>query len=76
MRAANLSQAAYVLKTEVHHYRYIMTAQDAFSKFAFAICLKDQTADTIAKAFTENISLAFGTCEHLVTDQGRNYIHQ
>ena len=46
---------------------------DHFSKYAKAVALPDQRAQTIATAFIEHWVSAFGTPRQLHTDQGRNF---
>ena len=46
---------------------------DHFSKYAKAVALPDQRAETIATAFIEHWVSIFGTPTQLHTDQGRNF---
>lgn len=54
--------------------KYILTIQDNFSKFIVAIPLPKQDAETVAKAFAEEVILTFGICKTVLTDQGQNFM--
>lgn len=54
--------------------KYLLTFQDAFSKYPEAIPIKDQTSKTIARKFTTEIICKHGTPKVLVTDQGKNFM--
>lgn len=56
-------------------YKYLLTFQDDLTKFVGAIPIKDQEAETIAKAFVHNIILKFGFRENLsvLSDMGTNF---
>ncbi|KAG8239536.1 hypothetical protein J437_LFUL018374 [Ladona fulva] len=54
--------------------RYILTFQDAFTKYPEAIALPNQKTETIARAFMENIVLRHGAPRQLLTDRGANFI--
>ncbi|KAG5863952.1 hypothetical protein JTB14_001127 [Gonioctena quinquepunctata] len=51
---------------------YISTFQCDLSKFSCAITIPNQEANTIARAFDENIVCIIGTPQIIVTDQGAN----
>lgn len=53
--------------------RYLLTFQDYFTKYVEAIPIHDQKADTIARAFVENIIVRHGTPKRLLTDMGANF---
>ena len=54
--------------------KYILTFQDDLSKFSLAIPIPIQDADTVSRAFVENIILIFGTPLQLLTDCGTNFL--
>ncbi|KAG8236845.1 hypothetical protein J437_LFUL017195 [Ladona fulva] len=53
--------------------KYILTFQDAFTKYPEAIALRDQKTETIARAFVEKIVLRHGAPHQLLTDRGENF---
>jgi hypothetical protein len=53
-------------------YRYILLVGDLFSKFIDAIPLRDQTAESIVKAFQENWLYVHSNPYFLLSDQGSN----
>lgn len=56
--------------------RYLLTAQDELTKYLFAIPIPDQTAETVARAMTNQILLVFGSPESILTDQGTNFLSE
>lgn len=54
--------------------KYILTVQDALTKYVEAFPLPDQTAPTVAKAFVKGIILRHGTPKQLLTDLGKNFV--
>lgn len=56
--------------------RYLLTVQDDLTKFLFAIPVPDQTAETIARALTDNILLFFGASSSVLSDQGSNFMSE
>ncbi|KAG5868291.1 hypothetical protein JTB14_023318 [Gonioctena quinquepunctata] len=61
------------LVTSMNGNRYLLTFQDYFTKYPEVIPLPDQKADTIARAFVEQIIVRHGTPKKLLTDQGANF---
>lgn len=53
---------------------YILTCQDDLTRYVVAMCLEDQTAETIARAFTKHIVLKFGCPISILTDNGTNFV--
>ena len=53
--------------------RYILVAQDYFSKYPFAVALPNQEATTIAEALVDGFFCHFGACAEIHSDQGRNF---
>ena len=51
----------------------ILVVMDHFTKFAQAICTKDQTARTVAKVLWENIFMIYGFPARILSDQGRDF---
>ncbi|EGT56875.1 hypothetical protein CAEBREN_08551 [Caenorhabditis brenneri] len=62
------------LPETIHGNKLIIVATDAFSKFAIAKAVPDQTAETTIKFMIENIVQIHGIPEEIVSDQGRNFI--
>lgn len=54
-------------------FKHLLTVQDNFSKFLWAVPLRTKTADEVAKAFAEDIVLKFGIPEVFLSDQGTNF---
>lgn len=53
--------------------KYLLTVIDCFSKFAWAVPLKQKTADSVAKAM-ENVFLSSkSTPKHIQSDQGKEF---
>jgi transposase InsO family protein len=46
---------------------------DHFTKWAQAVAIPDQEAQTIAKAIVSNIFARHGVCQTLLSDRGRNF---
>ncbi|KAG5861212.1 hypothetical protein JTB14_019807 [Gonioctena quinquepunctata] len=61
------------LVTSMNGNRYLLSFQDYFTKYPEVIPLPDQKADTIARAFVEQIIVRHGTPRKLLTDQGANF---
>ncbi len=60
--------------TEGH--RYILLSICAFTKYAIATPLPDQTAKTLARAFVNDLICKHGVPSLLITDRGTNYLSQ
>lgn len=54
-------------------YQYILVATDLFTKYAWAIPTRDQTAATTAKMLLRHIIQPIGCPEQLHSDQGANF---
>lgn len=54
--------------------KYLLTFQDAFTKYVEAFPMPDQKSETIAKIFVTEIISRHGTPKQLLTDQGTNFI--
>ncbi|MGH0149668.1 UNVERIFIED_CONTAM: hypothetical protein FKN15_015787 [Acipenser sinensis] len=54
-------------------YQYILVATDLFTKYAWAIPTRDQTARTTARALWQYIIQPFGCPERFHSDQGANF---
>lgn len=52
-------------------YKYILTIINCFTKYAYAIPLKDKTAREVAKAISPILEL--NSMKHLQTDQGKEF---
>ena len=53
-------------------YRYILTCNDVFSKFAWAVALRTKTGREVSQAFEEKI-LSVRTCRMVQSDKGTEY---
>lgn len=62
------------LPTTTEGNKYVLVFVDHFTKYAEALPLKDQKAETVARAFVEKIVLRHGTPQQLLTDQGTNFV--
>ena len=60
----------------VEGYKYIPTFQDALSKYVVAVPIGKQDAETVTRAFVEEIVLTYGTLQNLQTDQGANFVSE
>ncbi|PNF14896.1 hypothetical protein B7P43_G05140 [Cryptotermes secundus] len=56
--------------------KYLLTFQDELSKYTIAIPIQQQDAETVAKAFVEEIVLKFGIPQTILTDQGSNFLSE
>lgn len=56
--------------------KYLLTFQDCFSRYAEAVPIKDQSAETIAREIATNIICRHGAPERLLTDQGTNFVSE
>lgn len=54
-------------------YQYVLVATDLFTKYAWAIPTRDQTASTTAKAILKHIIQTVGCPERFHSDQGANF---
>lgn len=54
--------------------KYILVMVDQFTKWVECCALSDQTAETVATSFIDNIVLRFGCPLELHSDQGRNFV--
>ena len=53
-------------------YQYILLVGDLFSKYIDAVPLRDQTAKSVVKAFSDNWLYIHGNPNYLLSDQGSN----
>ena len=53
--------------------RNVLVITDHFTRYAFAIPTRDQTATTVAKALWEKVFIHYGFPERLHADQGRDF---
>lgn len=63
-------------KTSNRGNKYILTFQDSFSRYPEAIAIKDQKAETVAKAFVTEIIARHGVPKQLLTDKGTNFVSE
>jgi transposase InsO family protein len=54
--------------------RYILTVQDDLLKFLTAVPMRGQTAEEVSKAFVENVILAYGLPQVILSDCGANFL--
>ena len=54
--------------------QYVVIFMDYFTKWPEAFAVSDQSAETIAKLFTEEIMCRHGIPEELLSDQGANFL--
>lgn len=54
--------------------RYILTFEDAFTRYAKAVSLPDDKAETIARVFVTEIVTRHGAPRQLLTDRGTNFL--
>lgn len=59
--------------TSYRGFRFILTMQDHFTKFAVATPIRNQEAVTVAKAFFDNVILRFGAPLRILSDQGSQF---
>jgi hypothetical protein len=55
---------------------YVLTFQDELSKYTLALPIKQEDAQTIARAFMEEVILKFGIPQMVLTDQGSNFMSE
>ena len=53
--------------------RYIMTAEDSFTRFIVAVPIRDKSAITVARAFIDHVVLKFGAPMSVLTDLGTEF---
>ena len=53
--------------------QYILVMPDHFTKWVEAVPMPNQRAETIAKAFVDEVVTRHGVPTKLLTDQGRNF---
>lgn len=51
----------------------ILVMMDHFTKYAQAVCTKDQSAKTVARVLWDNIFMLYGFPERILSDQGRDF---
>lgn len=61
------------ITTSLNGNNYILVIVEYLTRYVFAVAMKDQTAETVAKAFINTIILEHGVPEVLITDQGSNF---
>jgi Integrase core domain/Integrase zinc binding domain len=54
-------------------HKYVLTVIDVFSKFAFAIPIKNKKAETVAKKLHKHVFATFGSPERLHSDNGLEF---
>ena len=57
-------------------HKYVMTVIDSFSKYAFAIPIKDKRAETIAKKLFKHVFCIFGYPDRIHSDNGLEFCNQ
>ena len=62
------------LPLTVHGNCYVVVFMDYFTKWLKAFAVADQTAETIARLFAEEIICRHGIPEELLSDQGANFL--
>ena len=53
--------------------QYILVMSDHFTKWVEAVPMPNQRAETVAKAFVDEVVTRHGVPTKLLTDQGRNF---
>ena len=53
--------------------KYILVMSDHFTKWVEAVPMPNQRAETVAKAFVDEVVTRHGVPTKLLTDQGRNF---
>jgi hypothetical protein len=56
--------------------KYVLVFCDYLTKWAVAIPMSNQKAETVAKVFVEEIIFLYGTPKKLLTDQGSNFMSE
>lgn len=51
----------------------VLVMLDHFTKFALAVCTRDQTARTVARVLWQEFFLVYGFPKRILTDQGRDF---
>jgi hypothetical protein len=64
------------LTTTLEGNKYLLTFQDELSKYTLAIPIPQQDAETVARAFVEQVILKFGIPQVILTDQGSNFLSE
>lgn len=57
-----------------HGNKYLLTCVDSLTRYPECVPLADIKADTVARAFVENIILRYGTPRELLTDCGTQFV--
>ncbi|CAB4001799.1 Transposon Ty3-G Gag-Pol poly [Paramuricea clavata] len=61
------------LPTTAREHQYVLVMSDHFTKWVEAVPMADQKAETVARAFIDNVVSRHGVPVKLLTDQGRNF---
>jgi hypothetical protein len=56
--------------------KYLLTFQDELLKYTLVIPIQQQNAETVAKAFVEEIVLKFGIPQTILSDQGSDFLSE
>lgn len=54
--------------------KYILTLQDAFTRYPEAVAIPDQKSETVARVFVADFIARHGVPKYLVTDRGTNFV--
>ena len=61
------------LPITAREHQYVLVTSDHFTKWIEAVPMADQKAETVARAFIDNVVSRHGVPVKLLTDQGRNF---
>lgn len=64
------------INVSANQNRCILTMQDDLTKYLVAVPMQDQTAETIARHFVENLVLIYGCPQILLSDCGANFLSE
>ncbi len=62
------------IQESANGYKYILVLSDYASRFVFTIPMRDMSASTVARHFVNKVITKYGAPEHVLTDQGTNFL--
>ena len=56
------------------HFNFLLTIMDVFSRFGFAVPLRNKRAESVMKSYLKSFVVIFGIPEKILTDRGKEFL--